>query len=439
MVNYFNLNQLTADAPYQKERKLIWIYLWLLIFEGALRKWLLPGLATPLLIVRDPIAIYLVLAAIQKGWIKSGLAKAMMVVSTISLVFSLAFGHHDLFVGLFGWRIYFIHFPMIFVMAKVLTKDDLLKMARFVLYLSIPMTILVVMQFYSPQSAWVNRGVGGDMEGAGFSGAMGYFRPPATFSFIAGYANYQGLVCCLLCYYLVSNKLLSSEQQIPKWLFGVIIGCYFVSVPTSISRTVLFQTVLLVGFLGVAALRNNKLKGKFLNFLIIAVVVIAVIVSAGFANTQMEAFTARFDAASESEGGLKGTLGDRYMGSWARGLFQFDVPVFGYGIGIGTNVGSKLLGGNMYSFGFNGEEEWGRVVGECGILIGWIIILIRVLFTLDILKKAYKSLVRYDNLLPWMLAGIAATWIPNGQWGVPTSLGFVVMSCGMALASLKYK
>ena len=35
----------------------IWIYFYLLIFEGALRKWFLPSLATPLLVVRDPVAL----------------------------------------------------------------------------------------------------------------------------------------------------------------------------------------------------------------------------------------------------------------------------------------------------------------------------------------------------------------------------------------------
>lgn len=38
-------------------RKLLWLYFWLLIFEGALRKWILPGLSSPLLLVRDPVAL----------------------------------------------------------------------------------------------------------------------------------------------------------------------------------------------------------------------------------------------------------------------------------------------------------------------------------------------------------------------------------------------
>ena len=33
--------------------RLVWAYFWLLLFEGALRKWLVPGLSSALLIVRD--------------------------------------------------------------------------------------------------------------------------------------------------------------------------------------------------------------------------------------------------------------------------------------------------------------------------------------------------------------------------------------------------
>ena len=39
MENYLNLKKLTAGEPYAKYRMALWIYLFLLIFEGALRKW----------------------------------------------------------------------------------------------------------------------------------------------------------------------------------------------------------------------------------------------------------------------------------------------------------------------------------------------------------------------------------------------------------------
>src|SRR5882724_6767303 len=46
-------------------RRLIWIYFWLLVFEGALRKWIVPSLSAPLLVVRDPVAILIYLQAMR--------------------------------------------------------------------------------------------------------------------------------------------------------------------------------------------------------------------------------------------------------------------------------------------------------------------------------------------------------------------------------------
>lgn len=437
MENFLNLNKLTKGAPYQAERKLLWLYLWLLIFEGALRKWILPGLQQPLLLVRDPIAIYLVCVGLQRGWIRSGYAKTMMVVSTISLVLTLTVGHQNLIVGLFGWRIYFFHFPMIFVMAKVLTRDDLMKMARFILYLSIPMTVLVVIQFYSPQSAWVNLGVGSDTEGAGFGGAMGYFRPPGTFSFTSGYVGFQAVVGCLLLYYITINSILGKKDKLPQWMMIIMSGCYIVSIPTSISRTHFFQTIVFMIFLFIAAMRSNRLKSRYIRFLAIGAIAVCVLLFTGLADTQIEAFNSRLESANEAEGGAEGVLGNRYAGSFLRGLFNFDLPIFGFGIGLGTNFGARFLGGNMYSFGFNAEEEWSRVTGECGLIIGWIILLTRLFFSLDIWKRAYNRLVRRMDLLSWMLSAGVLLRVVNGQWAIPTDLGFAILLGGFALAAVK--
>jgi hypothetical protein len=38
-------------------RRLIWLYLVLWLIEGGLRRWFLPGLATPLLLIRDPLVV----------------------------------------------------------------------------------------------------------------------------------------------------------------------------------------------------------------------------------------------------------------------------------------------------------------------------------------------------------------------------------------------
>jgi hypothetical protein len=46
-------------------RRLLWLYLFLLIFEGAFRKWVVPEFSAPLLIVRDPVVIAIYLLALR--------------------------------------------------------------------------------------------------------------------------------------------------------------------------------------------------------------------------------------------------------------------------------------------------------------------------------------------------------------------------------------
>ena len=421
---------------YSLFKKAIWLYIVLLIFEGALRKWFLPSLATPLLLIRDPIVIWLVIEGWHRNWFTSPFCKAMVWVSVISFVLTLLFGHHDLFVALYGWRIYFFHFPMIFVIGKLLNRGDLLRMGQFILYVSIPMTILIVLQFNLPPTAWVNIGVGGEGT-AGFGGVMGYMRPPGTFSFTAGYVEFQKVVGCFLFYYLISNKTLSSQYQLNKWLLLVILLCYLIAIPTSISRTNLFQTIVILGFLLAAALVKKIMRHRIWGFLLIGAIVLGALVSSGLLDTNIDVFTTRFEDASESEGGLDGTIGNRYLGGLLRAFENVNIPIFGFGLGLGTNAGAKLLGGNMFSFGFNGEVEWERLIGESGFLLGLAIIIIRLLFSVSLLKNAYKCLSNHYDLLPWILASVMLLTLPQGSWGVTTTLGFSVLIGGFTLAAVR--
>jgi hypothetical protein len=429
-------NKLVPSGKNIIYRKAVWLYLFLLIFEGALRRWLLPSLATPLLIVRDPIVVWLVLVGWQKGWLKNGYVAAMMIVSTVSLFLTMFVGHQSLLTAIYGWRSYFFYFPFIFVIGHILTREDLLKMGRFILYLSIPMTVLIVIQFYSPQSAWVNRGVGGDMEGAGFGGALGYFRSPGTFTFSTGFACFQLVVACYLFYYLLANKSLQQKYRIKIWLLWIMLGCFLISIPYSISRTHFFQSLVILSFVAIAGFVVKQYKKRIITMVVFAVLAISVIVTFNMLGDSLDAFTARFESASESEGGLKGTLGNRYFGSILRGI-DSDFPTWGYGIGYGSNVGAKLLGfENMYSK-FNSDQEWVRVVGECGLLIGLIIMLIRIIFSISLFFKSFHCLKYQLDILPWLFSSGILMFVMMGQFNVTSSLGFAGLVGGLGVAAVK--
>src|ERR1700690_2343488 len=46
-------------------RRMIWLYFALLIAEGALRKWIVPSLSTPLLVIRDPLVLLIYVQAVR--------------------------------------------------------------------------------------------------------------------------------------------------------------------------------------------------------------------------------------------------------------------------------------------------------------------------------------------------------------------------------------
>ncbi|MFD1467654.1 hypothetical protein ACFQ48_05430 [Hymenobacter caeli] len=422
-----------AADPIQRLKQGIWAYFLLLLFEGALRKWVLPGLSTPLLIIRDPLALWLVLAAWRQGLLPAnGYLGSMTAVGIIAFFTALLFGHGSIPVAVYGARILLLHFPLIFVIGRVFDRSDVERIGRAMLWIAIPMTVLIGLQFYSPQSAWVNRGVGGDMEGAGFSGALGFFRPPGTFSFATGNTEFYSLLACFVFYFWLqggrANRLVLAAATV-----GLL-----AAIPFSIARSLLFQTIISLLFALLAASRQPKYLARIVPALVAGAFLLVPFSQTSLLKTPLEAFTTRIELASDYEGGVvKGTFGDRYLGGMVRALTgtgSTREPFFGYGIGMGTNVGSNLLSGR--SEFLIAEDEWGRLIGEMGMVLGLTAIFIRLGLGLKIAWASYRQLAR-GQFLPWMLVSFGIFALTQGQWAQPTALGFSIMVSGLMLAALR--
>ena len=123
-------------------KRLIWTYFILLIFEGAIRKWVLPSLATPLLVIRDPLAVWLIILAMKHQLFKPNVyLTGIVIIAIISFFTALFLGHGNLYVALFGARIFLLHFPLIFIIGEVFDRDDVVLMGKVVLWIAIPMAV----------------------------------------------------------------------------------------------------------------------------------------------------------------------------------------------------------------------------------------------------------------------------------------------------------
>jgi hypothetical protein len=415
-------------------KQFIWLYLILLIFEGALRKWVLPGLATPLLVARDPVAVILIIMAWRNGFLGRNIYVTIMVLVSILALFTALFaGHGNLVVALYGVRTLVLHFPVIFIIGNVFDRDDVIKIGKFIVWVTIPITVLLISQFYSPQSAWVNKGIGGDTI-QGFQGALGFFRPSATFSFSNGTALFYSFAACFIFYFW-----LSPNKSVNKLLLISASTALAMSIPLSISRSLLFFILVTVGFIIIGVSRTPRSMFRIILITFAVIGLFALLSQVSIFQTATEALTTRFTQASDSEGGLQGTLGSRYIGGLANS-FDSDynrngeIPLFGYGIGMGTNVGSQLLTGKVDFL--IAEGEWGRLIGEMGLFMGITVIVIRIMVCVKLGMASFKRL-KFGDFLPWILLSYCLLTLPQGQWSQPTSLGFSIIAGGLTLAALR--
>ena len=412
-------------------RRLLWAYFLLVIFEGALRKWVVPQLATPLLVIRDPIC----LAALLLGYrylVRNQWVWGFVLVGVLAIPVAIGFGHGNPIVAVFGARILILHFPMLFLFPAVFDREDVWDFAKVTLLIAIPMTVLLAIQFYMPSSHFVNVGVGGEGTSV-FSGAAGRNRSSGTFSFTNGLSCFYSFAGALFVGWLVCGP-----RPLPKWMWAVG-GCLVVALPLAISRAIAFQYMITGLFAAVA----TGMSPRLLRNVVPAALGLALVIGAAsqtdaFQNG-MEAFSERWTNASRSESGgngVAGVIGERLINygivDAARAVDH--VPVTGLGIGMGTNVGAKLLTGKT---GFLiAEGSIGATLGELGPVLGIVLIGCRGLLALSMgLRSMYVA--KRGNPLPFIIGSVATHTMLLAHAGQPTALGFLVVVCGLMLASMK--
>jgi len=412
-------------------KRLIWLYLFLLIVEGALRKWIVPSLSDPLLIVRDPVAIAIYALAFLTGRFPiNGFIIVIAGLAVASVAASLIAGQTNVLVLAYGLRINYGHLPLIWIMAETLTRRDVERMGCFLLLVAVPMTLVMIQQFRSPVNAWINRGIGNDEMGQIY-GALGRIRPPGLFSFITGPQAF---------YPLVAAFFFSQISGVRRLWWPILLGCglaVLVALPVSISRTAAIATAI-VGFVFAVSLpiAGAGVFARFRTLIMLGIVAIAVSFLPIF-HQGREAFMARWETASVSTDGdaMRG-IQSRVLGGFTQPFyFAAQAPLFGKGIGVGSNVGARLLAGRL---GFLlAEDEWSKIFLELGPLLGGLFIGFRVFLTAYLGLRALGALFTKRDNLPLLIFSAASVPIALNQWAPPTLLGFAVVGAGLLLASLK--
>ncbi len=407
---------------------LLWLFVALLLVEGALRKWALPAWSDELLIVRDPVLLAIYALAFAAGLFPvNRFIVALVVLAGLSVLVSLFGGHDNFAVIAYGVRINYLHLPLIWIMARVLNRRDVERLGAFLLLAAIPMTLVMVAQFRAPMDAFINRGVGNDEVGQLF-GAEGHIRPPGLFAFITGPQLFFPL--CAAFFF----DEIGGAKRLPWYLLiagGLAIA---LALPVSISRSVMLCTGgVAVAFALTLPFTSVRFRALWRPLLLLAVIAGGLSCLPVF-HEGSSAFMSRWDTA-EIEGAAWSGLIDRTVNGFTNPYFFMKAaPLLGHGIGTGSNVGARLTSGQV---GFLlAEEEWGKVLLELGPAVGAAFILFRIVLTAWLGWLAWRALRRDRDHLPLLLFAAAAPALLQGQWAPPTVLGFAVIGAGLLLGAL---
>lgn len=428
------MNPNSPESPTIRNiRRLIWLYFWLLLLEGALRKWVVPQLSNPLLIIRDPVVLLIYALAIRarvfprNAWVLSlaFIAFLSLAASFVALWAYIPPGRIALVSG-FGFRANFLHLPLIFVMPRVLRPEDVKRIGWWVLILAVPMALLMVAQFRASPDSFLNRTAGG--EGEQIVAALGKVRTAGPFSFVVGVVAYFALATGFLVWAALKRGV---YKNVVLFAAGVAL---LIGIAVSGSRSVVGACAVVIASLVLVLFLRPGAVNRFGQVLLVTVVLGFIVTQTPIFREGLGVLTARFSAVAEAEEqsiviGLISRVFDGF-GEMVR-IFP-TAPFVGFGLGIGTNGGAKFLTGQ--STFLLAEGEWARLVLESGPVLGLAFVFWRCGLLVRIALLCLQS-VRRGNVLPLLLFSSSGMPLMNGQFGPPTILGFTVFTTGLALAA----
>jgi len=412
-------------------KKLFWAYFLLLVFEGALRKWIVPQLSGPLLIVRDPIGLLIIWEAYRTHkWPKEWSAVVGILTAAVLALCLLQLVVLDIpwFIPLYGLRSYLLPFPVAFIMGTNLDEGDLRKFGNCTLWLLLPLTALEIAQYLAPSTSFLNVGAYRGTEQLNY--ALGHVRASATFSYVVGPMSYVPLAAAFIFYGMANSTFAK------KWLLSAAAAALVLSIPIIGSRTLVFLLASIIACLGLAAFFGVSQFVKSLQMIAVLLVVSALVARLPVFSDATGTLVERFSQASSAEGSTENSILLRIVHPII-GTFEDSVGRnnwLGVGVGYGANAVSTLLTGRQVFV--TGEDEFSRVINEFGAPAGIAFMLFRGLLAVMILSKALAR-VREHQPLPWLLVPLMFWTLVFGVLEQPTEQGFMVMSVAFSLAALR--
>ena len=372
----------------------------LLIVEGAIRKWVMPGAQDLVYLAKD----VLLLAAYLGFWTqrhrlrdRSAHAPALWLALSLCAVFGLAQAFNprlpNIFVGLLGLKAYFWYVPLLVVLPAVFPSDvALYRFLRRYVLLAVPVGLLASTQFLSPSSSALNAYARSAQE-TGYVSTFGtstHVRVTGTFSYITGYSSYL----------LVTAVLLLTILAFQRWRWRGQLTLYAALAMTLLgmlmtgSRGPVFLLLLLFPIYWLLAVARERGRAGAISRQVLVLGLLAVVL--GYAAPgAFQAFRSRATGGSD--------VPARLAAPFVAPLEVMDeAGPLGYGIGA-THQGAMAVVKNTlpYSWlrGNAVEAESGRVMLELGPVGFVLVYFVRLYLVVFAFGQALSLRTRFHRTL----------------------------------------
>jgi hypothetical protein len=401
---------------FRRWRVALQLALVLIIFEGAIRKWIFPGAQDLIYFAKDVLLLGVYLGFFrdrQRLRLRLPAQPALFGLVGASALFGLLEVFNpalpNLLVGIFGFKAYFFYAPLLFLVPAAFRNDaELYRFLRRYALIAIPVGLLAVAQFFSPASSFLNTyaRTGEEAYVATF-GSSTYVRVTATFSFITGYTTYLLAMAILILALLGAGRWRFRGQ----WLLLGALGMTLLGMMMSGSRgPVLLLALLFPLYWWLAVIRERGGGGAFGRLLIALTLVVLALANTATGQKATNAFLGRAAGVSDVSGRVALPLLSPYM-------LLPQVGLLGFGIGSTHQTAATLAPGLVpYSWlpGLIVEVESGRVMIELGPIGFCLVYLIRIYLAVFAFRQILVLRTRFHRALATAAFLFFLTALPGG-------------------------
>ncbi len=388
----------------------------LLILEGAIRKWLVPGAQDLIYFAKDVLLLGVYVGFFRDlPRLRTRIRQPAQPVLYGALAFGALFGVLEIFnpslpnllVGIFGFKAYFFYVPLLFVIPAAFPNDAALyRFLRGYALIAIPVGMLAVLQFFSPSTSVLNTYARSNEEAyVATFGSSSYVRVTATFSFITGYTAYLIATAILILALLGAGRWRFRGHLL---LFAALGMTLLGMLMTGSRGPVLILSLLFPLYWWLAVIRERGGGATFGRLVIVLAVVAGVLVATN--QKAIDAFRGRAAGVSDISGRVSSPLMSPY-------LLLPDAGVLGFGIGATHQTAAMLTPGVVpYSWlhGLLVEVETGRIMLELGPIGFLLVYFTRILLTVFAFRQIFALRTRFHRALATATFLFFLAAIPGG-------------------------